>query len=52
MRIQRRLPPFSNSSRNFLLILSQTLRIVIAIARAWEARVDNRLYEVGLAEAL
>lgn len=30
---------------------TRTLRIVIAIARAWEARIDNRLYEVGMAEA-
>lgn len=31
---------------------TRTLRIVLAIARAWEARVDNRFYEVGIAEAL
>jgi hypothetical protein len=31
---------------------TRTLRIVLAFARAWEAKVDNRLYEVGLAEAL
>jgi len=31
---------------------TRTIRIVLAVARAWEARVDNRLYEVGLAEGL
>ena len=30
---------------------TRTIRLILAIARAWEARVDNRLYEVGLAEA-
>ncbi len=31
---------------------TRTLRIFIACARAWEARVDNRFYEVGIAEAM
>lgn len=31
---------------------TRSIRIVLAVARAWEARVDNRLYEVGIAEAL
>lgn len=31
---------------------TRSIRIILAVARAWEARVDNRLYEVGLAEAL
>lgn len=31
---------------------TRALRIVLAVARAWEAKVDNRLYEVGLAEGL
>jgi len=31
---------------------TRTIRIILAVARAWEARVDNRLYEVGIAEAL
>lgn len=31
---------------------TRTIRIVLAVARAWEARVDNRLYECGIAEAL
>jgi polyphosphate kinase 2 (PPK2 family) len=29
---------------------TRSLRIVLAVARAWEAKVDNRLYEVGIAE--
>ncbi|GKY96811.1 hypothetical protein MPSEU_000640300 [Mayamaea pseudoterrestris] len=29
---------------------TRTLRIVLAVCRAWEARVDHRFYEVGLAE--
>lgn len=40
--------PFLDEVQPFTRII----RIVLAIARAWEARVDNRLYEVGLAEAL
>jgi hypothetical protein len=31
---------------------TRLIRIVLATARAWEAKVDNRLYEVALAEAL
>lgn len=31
---------------------TRTLRIFIACARAWEARVDNRFYEVGIAEGM
>ena len=31
---------------------TRTVRIVLAVARAWEAHVDNRLVEVGIAEAL
>lgn len=31
---------------------TRSIRIILAVARAWEARVDNRMYEVGLAEAL
>ena len=31
---------------------TRTLRIFIAMARAWEARVDNRFYEVGIAEGM
>jgi hypothetical protein len=31
---------------------TRSIRIVLAVARAWEAKVDNRLYEVGLAEGL
>jgi hypothetical protein len=31
---------------------TRSLRIVLAVARAWEAKVDNRLYEVGIAETL
>lgn len=31
---------------------TRTIRIILAIARGWEARVDNRLVEVGIAEAL
>ena len=34
-----------------LIQFTRTIRIVLAVARAWEARVDNRLYEVGVAEA-
>jgi hypothetical protein len=30
---------------------TRSIRIILACARAWEARVDNRFYEVGLAEA-
>lgn len=30
---------------------TRTLRLVLALARALEARVDNRFYEVGIAEA-
>ena len=32
--------------------MTRTIRIILAICRAWEARVDDRFYEVGLAEAL
>ncbi|GAX23460.1 hypothetical protein FisN_15Lh156 [Fistulifera solaris] len=32
-------------------VFTRTIRLVLAMARAWEARVDNRFYEVGLAEA-
>jgi hypothetical protein len=42
-------------SRDFLTNVkpfTRTIRIVLAVARGWEARVDNRLYEVGIAEAL
>jgi hypothetical protein len=31
---------------------TRSLRIVLAVARGWEAKVDNRLYEVGVAEAM
>ena len=31
---------------------TRSIRITLALARAWEAKVDNRLYEVGLAESL
>jgi hypothetical protein len=31
---------------------TRVLRIVLALCRAWEARVDNRFYEVGIAEFL
>lgn len=31
---------------------TRTIRIFLAVARALEARVDNRLFEVGVAEAL
>jgi hypothetical protein len=31
---------------------TRTIRIILAIARGWEARVDHRLIEVGIAEAL
>ena len=31
---------------------TRSIRIVLAVARGWEARVDNRLYEVMVAEAL
>jgi len=31
---------------------TRSIRIILAVARAWEARADNRLYEVGLAEGL
>jgi polyphosphate kinase 2 (PPK2 family) len=31
---------------------TRSLRIFIACARAWEARVDNRFYEVGIAEGM
>jgi hypothetical protein len=31
---------------------TRTLRIFIACARAWESRVDNRFYEVGIAEGM
>lgn len=31
---------------------TRTLRIFLACARAWEARVDNRFYEVGIAEGM
>lgn len=30
---------------------TRSIRLILAICRAWEARVDNRLCEVGLAEA-
>jgi hypothetical protein len=30
---------------------TRSIRIILACARAWEARVDNRFYEVGIAEA-
>ncbi len=30
---------------------TRTMRIVLGVARAWEARVDNRLLEVSMAEA-
>jgi len=30
---------------------TRSVRIILAVARGWEARVDNRLYEVGIAEA-
>ena len=42
-------------NRIFLLNVhpfTRTLRIFIGCARAWEARVDNRLYEVGIAEGM
>jgi hypothetical protein len=32
--------------------LTRSIRIILAICRAWEARVDGRFYEVGLAEGL
>jgi hypothetical protein len=32
-------------------VFTRTIRLVLAMARAWEARVDNRFYEVGIAEA-
>jgi hypothetical protein len=32
--------------------MTRTIRIVLAVARALEARVDNRMFEVGMAEAL
>jgi hypothetical protein len=31
---------------------TRTIRIVLAVARAWEARVDHRFREVAMAEAL
>jgi hypothetical protein len=37
---------------NPVMKFTRTIRIVLALARAWEARIDNRLYEVGIAEAL
>jgi hypothetical protein len=30
---------------------TRTVRIILGVARAWEAKIDNRLYEVGVAEA-
>jgi hypothetical protein len=37
---------------NQVQVFTRSIRIALACARAWEARVDNRLYEVGIAEAL
>lgn len=31
---------------------TRSIRIILAIARAIEAKIDNRMYEVGIAEAL
>lgn len=37
---------------DFVQPFTRSVRIVLACCRAWEARVDDRFYEVGLAEAL
>jgi hypothetical protein len=41
-------------SRDFLKLVhpfTRSIRILLAIARGWEARIDNRFYEVLVAEA-
>lgn len=37
---------------NDVTVFTRTIRIILACARGWEARVDNRFMEVLLAEAL
>ena len=35
---------------NHVKPFTRTIRIVLAVARGWEARVDNRMFEVLIAE--